>query len=159
MKKIVFLTLAAQFVILGSTYGSHLVSINWIEKSDSPIWMNCHYGGVIGSVWYHAGGFTHGGVGQRICQAYDLETDQWLPMVYMNKPHHNHGVVAYGGRLYAFGGISGWNIFHPELEVYDPLSDSWSYLAPMPVLRRFFGYAISDDRIYVTGGGTQLFSL
>ena len=157
MKKIAFFVLAAAIVSIGWADAVGAVSINWVQKSDSPIWMNFHYGGMIGSMWYHAGGSTYGNVGQTTSQAYDLVGNQWLPMASMNKPHRGHGVVAYGGKLYAFGGISYWNVFHPELEVYDPGLDSWSYLAPMPVAIRYFGYAISGDRIYVAGGESSSF--
>lgn len=152
MRKVAFFMFIISLCLAGVVYGQSTVPINWVRKTDSPIQMNLHYAGVIGSTWYHAGGSLSDNVGQPICQAYDLESDIWFPMASMNRPHRGHGVVAYGGKLYAFGGISYFSTFHPELEVYHPDLDSWSYLSPMPVALRYFGSALSGSRIYVTGG-------
>ena len=153
MRKKTFILFIIVSNLIGATHSTSAVPINWVRKADSPIQMNFHYGGVIGNTWYHAGGSPSGNVGRTWCQAYDLEHDVWFPMASMNKPHRAHGVVAFGGKLYAFGGISYFSTFHPELEVYRPDLDSWSYLSPMPVALRYFGCAQSGGRIYVTGGG------
>ncbi len=109
---------------ISSTCGADVVEIDWVQKSASPIIRSGHYGGIVGSVWYHAGGASAVGIGQRTCQAYDFDSDTWLPMADMGKPRQVHGVVAYEGKVYAFGGISYWSTFYPHLEVYDPPSDS-----------------------------------
>jgi hypothetical protein len=40
----------------------------------------------------------------------------------------------------------------PQKEVYDPRTDTWERLAPMPTPRHGIGAAVLGDRIFVPGG-------
>lgn len=70
---------------------------------------------------------------------------------------HNATVVE--NRIYVAGGFAGTNqnfsgttnAFH----VYDPATDRWTALAPLPKRLHHFGIATVDNRIYVTGGYTD----
>jgi N-acetylneuraminic acid mutarotase len=58
------------------------------------------------------------------------------------------------GRIYAFGGINDtFNGSLDSLERYDPATDSWSTLAPLPIGRANHAAAAgADGRIYAIGG-------
>jgi N-acetylneuraminic acid mutarotase len=70
---------------------------------------------------------------------------------------HNAAVV--DNKIYVAGGFAGpnqnfsgtTNAFH----VYDPSTDRWTSLAPLPRKLHHFGIAALDDKIYVTGGYTD----
>lgn len=62
-------------------------------------------------------------------------------------------VAVYEGKIYSFGG-GGDNFVSLNLsEVYDPKTDQWASLAPMPTLRSGALAATIGDAIYVMGGG------
>jgi N-acetylneuraminic acid mutarotase len=63
------------------------------------------------------------------------------------------GLVAIAGRLYAVGGR--FNTFEYNtnlLDVYDPATDSWTSLKPMPTARSGMAVAMMDNKIFVFGG-------
>lgn len=65
--------------------------------------------------------------------------------------------AAAGGRLYAFGGEffdTGGGVY-PEVWVYDPASDSWDAVAPMPHPRHGLGAVTLDGAIHVIGGALK----
>ena len=55
-------------------------------------------------------------------------------------------------RIYVFGGEARSGTFD-ENEAYDPVTDSWEKLLPMPTPRHGLGAAIVGRTIYVIGGG------
>ncbi|MEO7092518.1 MAG: kelch repeat-containing protein, partial [Polyangiales bacterium] len=42
-----------------------------------------------------------------------------------------------------------------QVEAYDPRTDSWDSLAPMPTPRHGMGAAAWDGRLYIPGGADQ----
>lgn len=73
----------------------------------------------------------------------------------MNDPRSGSAVAAHDGMLYAFGG---WRNSSPgeiavnTVERYDPATDQWTYLTPLPTARRWAAAAVVDGVIYVIGG-------
>jgi len=55
-------------------------------------------------------------------------------------------------RIYVFGGESPDGTFD-TVEAYDPWTDQWQTLPPMPTARHGLGAAVVDGTIYVIGGG------
>jgi N-acetylneuraminic acid mutarotase len=63
------------------------------------------------------------------------------------------GLVAINGKLYAVGGR--FNTFEYNtnlLDVYDPVTDSWKSLKPMPTARSGMAVTVMDNKIFVFGG-------
>ncbi len=63
------------------------------------------------------------------------------------------GVAAAGGFLDNFGGLTNW----PQPSVaamqrYDPASNAWTELPPMPLPRAAMGVAVLNGKIYAAGG-------
>ncbi len=60
------------------------------------------------------------------------------------------------GELYAIGGIGGPkdadDSFLSSVEKFDPITNSWTTLAPMHEERAFHSAAVVDCHIYVMGG-------
>lgn len=68
--------------------------------------------------------------------AYDPVGRYWTELAPMNTPRTFHGSAVLDGRLYVFGGISGTTVMPEYLaggEMYDPLTDTWTPIAEMPV--------------------------
>ena len=60
------------------------------------------------------------------------------------------GVATVGGRIYMVGGNDG-TAFLNTCEVYDPISDRWSNIAPMNTARAGIGCAVQDGILYAAG--------
>src|SRR4030081_2382535 len=71
----------------------------------------------------------------------------WSLKAPMPAPRGETAAIALGGKLYAIGGstLSGGAPFSkavPRNEEYDPATDRWRVLAPMPVGRDHLGVAV-----------------
>ena len=60
------------------------------------------------------------------------------------------GVAVLGTRIYVIGGNDG-SAFLNSCEVYDPLSNKWSFSAPMNRQRAGLGADVLDGLLYVSG--------
>ena len=93
--------------------------------------------------------------------ALDLSEDSWNTKTPMSQARAGLGVVAVDGKIYAIGGSTA-NGFHLALsssggyvgtnEQYDPKTDTWTILEPMPTPRAGFAIAAYDGKIYCIGG-------
>jgi N-acetylneuraminic acid mutarotase len=114
-------------------------------------------------------GMTVGGVGQIIVGAYgfspasgntnqtrlyNINSNSWslgaaapLPV----RSEAAYGETTHGGFLYVIGGGNS-GVALSDLERYDPLSDAWTTLSPMPTARAGAVAAVIDDGIFVIGG-------
>jgi N-acetylneuraminic acid mutarotase len=89
---------------------------------------------------------------------YDPASDKWTKKKPMALPSHHVALTEYHGKIYAFGGFvypqSGppaWVPINNAWE-YDPATDTWKALAPMPIKRGSAVAAVVGDKIYVIGG-------
>ena len=60
-------------------------------------------------------------------------------------------VVEHSGKIYAIGGVRNGAAATTN-EAYDPATNTWAALAPMPTAREHLAAAAIGDRIYVVGG-------
>jgi N-acetylneuraminic acid mutarotase len=91
---------------------------------------------------------------------YDPGTNQWTKKKPMAQPAHHVALTTYNNKIYAFGGFvfpaSGppaWVPIDSAWE-YDPATDTWKALAPMPIKRGAAVAATVGDKMYVIGGAT-----
>jgi N-acetylneuraminic acid mutarotase len=86
----------------------------------------------------------------------------WTSRANMITPRLLFAAVTYGGRIYAIGGsdISGGGTERATsiVEIYDPSTDSWVTGTPMPAPKYHTGAVVIDNRIYVMGHDSRLFS-
>jgi N-acetylneuraminic acid mutarotase len=89
---------------------------------------------------------------------YDPATDKWAKKKPMPLLSHHVAFTEFKGKIYAFGGFvlpqSGppaWEPINNAWE-YDPATDAWKALAPMPTKRGSPVAAAVGDKIYVIGG-------
>jgi N-acetylneuraminic acid mutarotase len=113
---------------------------------------------VIGKKWYVFGGYDAPNVQARgIVTVYDAAADSWTNKQNMLIPAHHAAAVALDGKIYVFGGFVGqpggkaWQPIASAV-VYDPDSDSWKELAPMPTPRGSAVAVAVNGKILVIGG-------
>jgi N-acetylneuraminic acid mutarotase len=93
---------------------------------------------------------------------YDPASNQWGKKKPMKLPTHHVAFASLNNKIYAFGGFvlpesgpAAWNPVDNVWE-YDPASDEWKALAPMPTKRGAATAAAVGGKIYVTGGANSL---
>ena len=90
-------------------------------------------------------------------EAFDPATGSWATRAPLPTGRSGHAGAVVRGCLYVFGGegnpSTASGVFR-ENEAYDPRTNTWESLAPMPVPRHGIGAAVIGDRIYLPGGAT-----
>jgi N-acetylneuraminic acid mutarotase len=93
---------------------------------------------------------------------YDPGTNQWGKKKPMKLAAHHVAITSLNNKIYAFGGFTlpasgppAWNPINNAWE-YDPATDEWKELAPMPTRRGAATAAAAGGKIYVTGGANSL---
>jgi N-acetylneuraminic acid mutarotase len=88
---------------------------------------------------------------------YDPTTNAWISRKSMPVPAHHVAVAAWNDKIYVFGGfvrpptLAAWQPTSNAWE-YDPVTDGWKALAPLPTPRGA-GQAVEvGGKIYVIGG-------
>lgn len=85
---------------------------------------------------------------------YDFTTGTWTEGA--PKPTATEPAIVYrDGRIYAVAGYDGRN-GTTVFEVYDPATDSWESLAPLPVRTSAHSATLAGDRLYVMGDYHQV---
>jgi N-acetylneuraminic acid mutarotase len=91
-------------------------------------------------------------------ERYDPSTNSWSKRAAMPTARWFLMAAEVGGKIYAIGGIAGTGNQRKDLdvvEVYDPASDTWTVLDPMPTPRSNAGVAVLGERIFIIGGRTR----
>lgn len=91
---------------------------------------------------------------------YDPAADKFTSKKTMPRPSEHMTVAEEGGKIYLFGGLSTehpgettpGNFYLHDCWQYDPSSDSWKALAPMPEPRQAGAAVAVGGKIYVIGG-------
>jgi N-acetylneuraminic acid mutarotase len=83
--------------------------------------------------------------------------DSWKIKAPMPTTRDNLGVVCLNGKIYAFGGErhpynQGDITYFNNTEEYDPSTDNWTKLQPMPTPRSSFATVVYAGKIYLFGG-------
>jgi hypothetical protein len=88
-------------------------------------------------------------------EIYDLAANTWSRGPDLQVARSGHAVAAANGKIYAFGGEGApypKGTF-PEVEEFDPATNAWKFVAPMPTPRHGIQAATFGDRIHVPLGG------
>jgi hypothetical protein len=97
-----------------------------------------------------------------INEEYAPSTDTWTIKATMPTARAYFATAVYQNKIYCFGGytsfskISGWTENVTGInEVYDPMTDSWATLSPMPVAAANLEASVVNGKIYLFGEGTN----
>lgn len=95
---------------------------------------------------------------------YDTQTNTWHQAAGMLTPRIAPKAVVFSSDIYVFGGyirmalrneLRKKTVYTKTIEVYDTRTDTWVKKRDMPTLRRSFGTAVVDGKIYIIGGNVH----
>ncbi len=137
---------------------------SWRERSAMPTPRNHAAIGVVAGKIYVIGGrvgaaFIGLASDVSVVEEYDPATDQWSgPRARMPIARSAIGAAVHGGRIYVAGG----EYQDPHMmatfravEAYEPVSNAWTEMPPMPVSRHGLAVGVIGDRLHVIGGDVQ----
>lgn len=130
----------------------------WTILPPMPTPRNHHAAVAIGAKVYVVGGRPPTVPGLTALEVYDPETKRWARLSPMPTPRSGIAGAVVRGCLYVLGGEGNPNHplgIYPQTEGYNPLTDRWETLVPMPTPRHGMGAAVIGDKIYVPAGATR----
>ncbi|MDA0926415.1 MAG: hypothetical protein O3C36_07220, partial [archaeon] len=138
---------------------------NWSYGTSMPATKSVGLAGVasLGGMVYVAGGVTasdRSDMNDRLMR-YDPINDSWTEMASMNNKRHSFDLVAFRGKLIAYGGVA--TFFDPVAnttvqketnltEAYDPATDTWSQLPNATYAMSAYAAEVYNDEIVIHGG-------
>ena len=149
--------------VIGDAPGAP-TSPGWSRGSPMPTPREGAFGAVLGGQLYVAGG--NAGLFQgdsSVLERYDPATDTWTSHSPMRSTRAEGVAVVAGGKLFAIGGRgrdasecpganTETNAPCTSVEAYDPTTDAWTPVVPLPKPLAGLGAAVVGDTIYVVGG-------
>ena len=94
-----------------------------------------------------------------VTEVYDPVTDTWETKQPMPTPRGALSASVVNDKIYVIGGVGPSRAGFPAPEpynlneVYDPATDSWTTMAPLPTAVAYSVSAVVDNKIYVFGNG------
>ncbi len=151
-------------LVLGTVEEYDPATNSWRERSPMPTARNHAAIGVVNGRIYVAGGrvgaaFIAPSTDISVVEEYDPATDTWSPAL-ARMPTARSALAAgvIGGRIV----IAGGEFQDPTMmatfrvvEAYDPASNTWATLPPLPVSRHGLAGGVIGNRFYVVGGDVQ----
>jgi N-acetylneuraminic acid mutarotase len=97
-------------------------------------------------------------IGGVVNYEYDPVADNWTAKKPMPTARQYFGIAVYENKIYTIGG-SWWDSDKGRIpsnanEVYDPLTDTWETMQPMPTNRSGLNADVVNGKIYLIGGRT-----
>ena len=133
-------------------------SATWRERAPIPNsrqqGFNSLGSGVINGIVYVVGD-RNGTFYSMALLAYDPASNTWTEKAPPLVQRSGVSGAAANGLLYVLGGAffnNGSTIYPPDLEAYDPLSDSWTTKAQLPTPRAGVGVAMLNGKLFAVGG-------
>jgi serine/threonine-protein kinase PknK len=96
--------------------------------------------------------FVFGGEANNLTSIYDVDENRWTLAAPPPLARNGHSCVRAGDAFFLLGGrdVSGTAL--DLVEKYDPASDTWETLEPMPTARMWFGATAFGRDVYAFGG-------
>ena len=140
---------------------------NWTQKADMLTLRTRFSTSVVDGKIYAIGGENgaadqFGELSIAVVEMYDPKTDTWQPKADMPTPRSGLATSVVDGKIYAIGGQKieklrlligfGYRLTElPTVEMYDPVTDTWTQKADMPTPRST-STSVVDGKIYAIGG-------
>jgi N-acetylneuraminic acid mutarotase len=131
----------------------------WMTRASMPATRDHACGAAIGGALIVAGGRTVQTNSPRPdVWSYDPGTNMWTSRAPMPTGRGGMGCGAIGGLLYATGGEGNPAVpsgVFPDVEAFDPATNTWTELAPMPNPKHGVAGAVWNGALYLCGGADQ----
>jgi N-acetylneuraminic acid mutarotase len=152
-------------LIVGGVAQAQMPTSPWKKEAPFPEPDEELYGVSANGKMYVIGGWGDGKA-RGVTYEYDPATDVWTKKSPMPRPAHHAALAAANGKVYVFGGFvapantavplgAAWEPIADAWE-FNPATDSWKPLAPLPGKRGSAIAAEVDGKIYVMGGATTM---
>ena len=161
---------AAEVALVSDAQGNspRLSTLQWTRKADMPTARSCFATGIVDGKIFAIGGRVQlkpdefEEIAIATVEMYDPKTDTWQRKADMPTKRSGVAVSVVEGKIYAIGGESmkkkpwhkGWRYEAkglPTVEMYDPVTDTWTQRADMPTPRKT-RTCVVDGKIYAIGG-------
>jgi N-acetylneuraminic acid mutarotase len=164
-------------LVVAPLYGHPVQNIRQSTALGTPRWVREgliglgprqeHSVAAINDTIYVVGGVIHDDTYSLITTArvesFDTEQNHWSVPAPLPQSINHVNLASVEGRLHSFGGLAGsspddpvW-LAVPECNRYDPHTDAWTPIAPMPgAARGSSAIGVSGSTVYVAGGMSQL---
>ena len=126
----------------------------WEKVTNLPTPRNAHSSSVVNGIIYTIGGWAGGPSG--IVETYNPATNTWEEKAPMPTARTFFSTSVVNGVIYAIGGGSanaGDAKIYAAVEVYDPVTDTWTKETDLPTPRLALSTNVVDGKIYAIGGG------
>jgi hypothetical protein len=134
------------------------IKYRWVTKKSAPRPVGEVGNGIVGDVLYMTGAQTKTD-NRELTQAYHIPSNTWLsPYALAQRPFDGDHAASetYNGKIYQIGGLCWGNGncgAEQKVQIYDPVSDTWSLGAKVPYRTNGAQYStIIGGIIYVCGG-------
>lgn len=127
----------------------------WLELPPMPEARAAGGAGVVGSKIYVVGGVGPEGLAETTL-AFDTRMGLWVTLPGLLMPREHLGVGSFDGRVYAVGGRTGGigtNL--GDAEAFNPRTETWRPLPPMPTPRGGLAAAATSNGFVVAPGGEE----
>ncbi len=134
------------------------VTSSWSTLADMPTPRGGATAQVLNGKIYAIGGLGANGASLDTVEIFDPVTGQWSTGTDLQTRRDNPGSAVVDDMLYVFGGRTRNSDGFIEngtlntIEIYDPVSDLWTFGTPMPTGRRTMSVGTLNNRIQVIGG-------
>jgi N-acetylneuraminic acid mutarotase len=132
---------------------------SWQKLPDMPVRREHCGAGYIGDKIYIVGGRTDTIEGfEPTSLVFDPANPGYAQRKPVPTPRGGVAAAVVGGKLYIFGGEGNPNAdarVFPNVDAYDPASDSWTALPSLALPRHGFGGAVIDGLVYLPGGASR----
>ncbi len=131
---------------------------SWVNKAPMPSGrIDMGFAVLDGKIYIIGGRTSEGHNGVDTVDVYDPSTDTWIEKAPMLTARWGLGCAVLDGRIYAIGGTQARGTTDDmavigAVEAYDPGSDAWTKMKPMPDPRFGITCAPMGNRILVFGG-------
>lgn len=128
----------------------------WSQIIPLPRGLHHTTASVVGGKLFVIGGFDSGTWRPTdVNYEYDPEIHRWTAKAPMPTARGAHAAGVIDGKIHLVGGAHR-NLFNlvntPAHEVYDPQTDSWQTLAPMPTARDHLTVSVTGEKLHAIGG-------
>lgn len=152
--------LFAAALALGSLAAAVAQVPTWAVGAPIPQGAEEVYGVASGGKLYVFGGLAPGWKAMGMVMEYDPAANTWTRKKDMPAYQHHVALAEHNGKIYLFGGYrlpdtgtATWIPMNTAWE-YEPRSDTWRALPPLPQARGSANAAVVNGRIHVIGGAT-----
>ena len=130
-------------------------SNSWVHIQPMPSAYHAHAGAVLRDHIYISGGYSNNHFTQDL-QRYDANTHQWEDVAPLLTARGWHVMSQANDKLLVFGGCN-LNTNQQALPVlqsesYDPTTDQWSLIAPLPISHKEATCVLFQEHVFVLGG-------